>query len=88
MAMVSITIEQEESGLAVSVKDTGDGIDASLLPQIFDRFTTGSAAEGHSGLGLAIVKRILDLHGSEISVRSSPLDGTRFSFALPLGAAA
>ena len=86
--VVSITIEQEESGLAVSVKDTGDGIDASLLPQIFDRFTTGSAAEGHSGLGLAIVKRILDLHGSKISVRSSPLDGTRFSFALPLGAAA
>ena len=86
--VVSIVIQQEEAGLSISVKDTGEGIDASVLPQIFDRFMTGSAAQGHSGLGLAIVKRILDLHGSEISVRSSRDAGTRFSFALPLGTAA
>ena len=85
---VSVAIEQHEVGLSVSVRDNGRGIDAELLPQIFDRFTTGSAEEGHTGLGLAIVKRILDLHGSQISVRSSPETGTRFTFELPTPALA
>jgi hypothetical protein len=36
-----------------------------------------------TGLGLGIVKRILDLHGSRITVQSSPKQGTRFEFELP-----
>jgi len=38
----------------------------------------------NTGLGLAIVKRILDLHGSRITVQSSPDQGTRFEFELPI----
>ncbi|MBT8064633.1 MAG: two-component sensor histidine kinase, partial [Gammaproteobacteria bacterium] len=40
-----------------------------------------------SGLGLAIVKRILDLHGSRITVESTLNEGTRFEFDIPARAA-
>ena len=44
------------------------------------------AAAASSGLGLAIVKRILDLHGSIVSVQSEFMHGTRFDFLLPQAA--
>ena len=84
---VRIEIEKRPDTVAVSVSDTGCGIAESDMDRIFDRFyhrehgvddRTGSA-----GLGLAIVKRILDLHGSRITVTSELDRGTRFEFNLP-----
>jgi signal transduction histidine kinase len=77
--------------VAVAVADTGCGIAEHDLDRIFDRFyRSEQGVEGRSnsaGLGLAIVKRILDLHGSRITVRSTPDQGTCFEFDIPARAA-
>jgi signal transduction histidine kinase len=83
----TITIGCRVDGGAVEteIRDSGKGIDPRDLPQVFDRFYRARDSEkfGGSGLGLAIVKRILQLHGSDISVSSRPGTGTTFTFSLP-----
>lgn len=84
---VTISIAQREDAVAVEVADNGPGITEQDIPRIFDRFYRAldgdEARSDSSGLGLAIVKRILDLHGSRISVVSRVDSGTRFQFELP-----
>ena len=65
--------------------EIGCGISDEDLEHIFDRFYHADQGgdSDSTGLGLAIVKRILDLHGSRITVQSSPNRGTRFEFELP-----
>jgi signal transduction histidine kinase len=73
----------------VSVADSGPGIAAEDLPYLFDRFfqsrhnVAPATGEGGKGLGLAIVKRIVELHGGEVSVSSTPGAGTRIVITLP-----
>ncbi|NJD57906.1 MAG: HAMP domain-containing protein, partial [Anaerolineae bacterium] len=67
------------------VKDTGRGIAAEDLSHIFDRFYRGDKSRPHngeSGLGLAIVKSIVEAHGGNISVISSPGQGAEFTITL------
>lgn len=83
---IRIGLEKRPKSVAVSISDTGCGIAAGDLDHIFDRFYRRETGEnddsGSAGLGLAIVKRILDLHGSRITVTSEPNRGTRFEFDL------
>jgi two-component system sensor histidine kinase BaeS len=76
--------------VVVSVQDTGAGIDAEHLPNIFERFyradASRSRATGGSGLGLAIVKQMVEAHYGRIEVQSSPGLGSCFTFTLPLAA--
>jgi signal transduction histidine kinase len=70
------------------VEDNGIGIDAALLPHVFDSFTQGTRtagrAEGGMGLGLALVRRLAELHGGEVVARSAgPGQGSTFVFTLP-----
>jgi len=73
----------------VSVADTGPGIPAADVPHLFDRFyqsrqsVAPATGEGGKGLGLAIVKRIAELHGGDVSVRSTLGEGTTVTLALP-----
>lgn len=67
--------------LAVWVSDTGAGIAADDLPHVFEPFFS-TKAEG-TGLGLALVHRIVQEHGGEIDVRSTPGFGTTFTIMLP-----
>lgn len=87
---IVIELEPRPSSVAVAVADTGCGIAEDDLTQVFDRFFHRAAdaadAGASTGLGLAIVKRILDLHGSRISVNSQVDVGTRFEFSLPVAA--
>jgi signal transduction histidine kinase len=74
--------------LCVTVTDNGPGIDAVLLPHIFDPFmTTKSTGERRGkqsmGLGLAIVKRIVQHHHGDIRASSVPGQGTTFRVFLP-----
>ena len=89
---ITISLDPQPDRVAVAVADTGCGIAEADLEHIFDRFYRSEQAnEGRSssaGLGLAIVKKILDLHGSRITVRSDPNRGTRFEFDIPVRAAA
>jgi signal transduction histidine kinase len=88
---VSISLDERPGRVAVAVADTGCGIAEDDLEHIFDRFyrsqPNAEARSGSTGLGLAIVKRILDLHGSRITVTSELDRGTRFEFDVPAQAA-
>ncbi len=70
----------------VQVEDNGMGIKPEALPRIFERFYRVEASrnrkDGGSGLGLAIVKHILEAHNENITVESTYLEGTTFSFML------
>lgn len=82
----TVTVELEElaSRLRVRVVDTGSGIAEEDLPRILDRSYRSRAAASTkgAGLGLAITRRILELHGSELEIRSAPGRGTTVSFLL------
>ena len=71
----------------LEVADTGIGIDAAHLPQIFDRFyrvdKARSRSQGGSGLGLAICQWIVEAHGGRIEVQSQPDLGSTFTVRLP-----
>lgn len=86
---IQLSLRAGDTAIAAEVIDTGIGIEADDIPQIFDRFYRGKQrhdgeqAEG-TGLGLAIAKRILQLHDQTITVDSKPGAGSRFAFELPL----
>lgn len=85
---VTVTVVLHETRVAVSVADQGIGISAVDLPHIWERFyqadTSATRRFSGSGLGLAIVKRIVEAHGGEVSVISTPGQGSTFSFTLPI----
>jgi len=75
----------------VTVRDTGEGIASADLPGLFERYQSteriaGSSITPHGGLGLAIARRIVQLHGGELRISSSPGVGTEGKFDLPLAA--
>ncbi|MCB9475245.1 MAG: PAS domain S-box protein [Deltaproteobacteria bacterium] len=69
--------------VAIEVEDNGHGIPPDILGQIFDPFFTTKGRESGTGLGLAISQRIIEEHGGEIRVASTPGVGTRFTVMLP-----
>lgn len=87
----TITLGAARSGanLLLTVTDTGTGIAADHLPNIFERFyrTDPSRQEqqGESGLGLAIAKSIVEAHRGTIRAESEPGKGTRIIITLPTG---
>jgi signal transduction histidine kinase len=70
----------------VEVSDTGVGIPADELPQIWDRLFRGdrSRSERGLGLGLSLVKAIVEAHGGTVEVRSTPGAGSTFIIELPV----
>ncbi len=90
---VSVAVTAREIGtdavtLVVAVSDTGIGIARDAIERIFDAFAQGSHDTrmrfGGTGLGLTITRRLLALYGSTIDVRSTPGEGSTFSFDLRL----
>lgn len=85
---VRISARPEGTSLALVIEDTGIGIRSSDLARIGDPFFQAQSAydrtyEG-TGLGLSVVRGLVGLHGGEITVESSPDDGTRITVKLPL----
>jgi signal transduction histidine kinase len=86
---VSITAVPCEGGkqVRIEVADTGDGIAPADLPHVFEPFYRGDKARARggsgAGLGLTIAKGIVQAHGGEIEVASTPGMGTRFLITLP-----
>ncbi|HEX6649490.1 MAG TPA: ATP-binding protein, partial [Pyrinomonadaceae bacterium] len=86
---IEITLSNESGRGVLVVKDTGQGIDPSFLPHVFEMFrqADGSNRRRHGGLGigLALVKQLVQLHGGTISAESDgPNKGSRFTVRLPL----
>ena len=85
---VAVSIEIVDIDARVVVKDTGIGISKEQQSRIFNRFYQVDAAasreEGGTGLGLAISQKLVELHGTEIILRSNPGEGSTFYFDLPL----
>ncbi|MGB0124164.1 MAG: ATP-binding protein [Silvibacterium sp.] len=82
---VLIEATEIKDGVQFLVRDTGRGIEAERLAQIFGRFS-GSSGEGKAagtGLGLALVRRLTESLGGQVSVESRLGQGTTFSFTLP-----
>ncbi len=68
----------------VRVLDTGGGVPQDVLPRIFDPFFTTKEDQNRTGLGLAVAHSIVEQHAGEITVRSTPGEGTEFLVELPL----
>jgi len=85
---ITVTVTQRADWVEVSVADTGEGIPAEDLPNIFERFyrvdKSRTRATGGSGLGLTIAKRLVEAHGGKIEVQSELGKGSRFSFTVPV----
>ncbi len=81
---VVVSARAERPNLVIEVRDTGSGIEAELLPRVFDRFVKGSGPSG-SGLGLAIARDLVVAHGGTISAESTLGQGTTIRFTLPTG---
>lgn len=81
---VRIEASSDEDGVLLSVSDDGDGVPEDLVPQLFEPFTRGAAAQAHagSGLGLAIIRRLVEMFGAEIWYESNKPKGARFSLRL------
>jgi two-component system sensor histidine kinase PilS (NtrC family) len=77
-----VTMAVAARRLVVRVNDTGEGIAAADLGQIFEPFF--STKSGGTGLGLALVHRIVQDHGGEIDVQSRPGAGSTFTLTLPV----
>jgi two-component system, OmpR family, sensor histidine kinase SenX3 len=87
-ASVSVSRRGTQGWAEISVTDRGIGIAAEHRERVFERFfrvdPARSRATGGTGLGLAIVKHVLNNHGGEVRLWSSPGTGSTFTMRLPL----
>jgi signal transduction histidine kinase len=83
---VVLSCRREDDKLAFTVEDEGCGIPAEYQAAVFDRFESRANGSGHrgAGLGLSIVKSLVELHGGDIVLSSTPGRGTKISARLPL----
>lgn len=88
---VTLKIGEENGRAIVTVRDTGIGIEPSMLEHVFETFAQADRSldrsRGGLGLGLALVKGLVELHGGEVRASSGgPGRGAEFSFLLPMTA--
>ena len=83
---ITVTAENTDGSVSVSVSDTGSGVAPELLPRVFERGVTGGKG---TGLGLAICMEVIESHGGEISIHNSQFTthnetGTTVTFTIPI----
>ena len=86
---IALSVEPADGKVKIEVSDNGSGIDATLLPHVFDLFVQGKRtpdrAQGGLGLGLALVKNIVGMHGGQVAARSEGAGcGSTFTVELPM----
>jgi signal transduction histidine kinase/ActR/RegA family two-component response regulator len=86
--VIELELRLDASAVQIVVRDNGIGIDAALLPHIFDLFVQGERsfdrAQGGLGIGLALVKSLVEQHGGHISAASGGHGaGSEFTVRLP-----
>ncbi|MDP2949748.1 MAG: HAMP domain-containing sensor histidine kinase [Chloroflexota bacterium] len=87
-SVVDVHLGVRDDVLEAQVSDKGEGIPAEDLPHIFDETYRArhmrTRLEGGSGLGLPLAKKIVEQHGGQITVESTPGKGSTFTVTLPL----
>jgi signal transduction histidine kinase len=87
--VVRLSASANESGVHLTISDTGPGIPPDHLPRVFDRFykvdasRAGTAVPSGSGLGLSIVRAIIERHGGTVTAANAPDGGAMFELRLP-----
>ena len=85
---IEMTATKNDQQVQIQIRDTGYGIAPEYQERIFERFYQIPAAHaersGGQGLGLTVAKMIIELHGGQIFVKSSPGTGSIFMFTLPI----
>jgi signal transduction histidine kinase/ActR/RegA family two-component response regulator len=89
--IIRVTLSAGGQHASLSVADNGQGIDAALLPRVFDLFTQGTRSldrsQGGLGIGLSLVRNLTVLHGGTVTAASGgPGQGSEFIVNLPLSA--
>jgi PAS domain S-box-containing protein len=90
---ITITARTEQQQAVVRVRDTGIGIAADMLPQVFDLFRQADRSldrsKGGLGIGLSLVRKLVELHGGSVEAHSEGLGkGSEFVVRLPVRPAA
>jgi signal transduction histidine kinase len=85
---IELEADAGEGAATITVRDNGTGIEAQLLPKVFDLFVQGDRSldrgQGGLGIGLTLVKRLVELHQGTVAVQSDgPGHGSSFTVALP-----
>ncbi len=86
---IQVSLRTVEGAAVLAVRDTGTGIPAAELPNLFNRFhrvqeTRGRSHEG-TGIGLALVLELVKLHGGTVQAESVYGEGSTFTVAVPFG---
>jgi CheY-like chemotaxis protein len=86
---VRLTVDRHHREALLTIRDTGIGIEATLLPRIFDTFVQGDRSlertRGGLGLGLSVVKRLVEMHSGQVRATSDgPGQGSEFNVRLPV----
>jgi signal transduction histidine kinase len=85
---IHVEVAEDDHEVEMTVRDTGIGMSAEVQRQIFDRFYQADLRERRSqsgsGLGLAIARWIAEAHRLELTVESSPMNGSAFRVRFPL----
>jgi CheY-like chemotaxis protein len=89
---ISLSTGFSEGAAVVTVTDDGEGIEAKLLPRVFDLFTQGDSAldraQGGLGIGLTLARHLTEMHGGSIHCWSGGRGrGARFTVELPASSA-
>jgi signal transduction histidine kinase/CheY-like chemotaxis protein len=86
---IRLAVVREGELVAITVQDSGVGIDVDSLPGVFDLFSqvdrTLERSQGGLGIGLTLVKRLVEMHGGRVEAHSDgPGKGARFTVRLPV----
>jgi heavy metal sensor kinase len=88
---IIVEVASKQNEVIVSVRDTGIGMTEEVREHVFDRYYQAELRErktqAGSGLGLAIAHWIAEAHRAELSVKSSPMQGSEFQIRFPVLAA-
>ncbi len=85
---IEVRAERMDEGMRFSVRDTGPGISAEDLPNLFQPFWQAKrGSRDGAGLGLMIARGIVEAHGGTIRADSVPGQGSTFSFTIPAASA-
>jgi len=88
--VIELRAQVDDGSVAIAVRDQGIGIEAELLPWVFDLFTQGQRAldrsQGGLGIGLTLARRLAQMHGGTIEAASRGAgQGCEFTLRLPCG---